>query len=146
MTEKNVIISRKSKIEEEMNISRNETKDKNKNDKKYFINDLHNKYNYPSYEKDKIIEGKNKNIKKNVDRQYYKYLIFSLITIFILLIFFILGNNYYNKNIISKRQIHLGKNNLIHSHFNQIKDVNKENLSTQKIELIETNESHNYHN
>ena len=146
MTEKNEIISRKSKIEEEMNISRNETKDKNKNDKKYFINDLHNKYNYPNYEKDKIIEGKNKNIKKNVDRQYYKYLIFSLITIFILLIFFILGNNYYNKNIISKRQIHLDKNNLIHSHFNQIKDVNKENLSTQKIELIETNESHNYHN
>ncbi len=43
-------------------------------------------------------------------------------------------------------QIHLDKNNLIHSHFNQIKDVNKENLSTQKIELIETNESHNYHN
>ena len=143
MTEKNVIISRKSKIEEETNISRNETKDKNKNDQKYFINDLHNKYNYPSYEKDKIIEGKNKNIKKNVDRQYYKYLIFSLITIFTLLIFFILGNNYYNKNIISKRQIHLDKNNLIHSHFNQIKDVNKENLSTQKIELIETNESHN---
>ena len=94
-------------------------------------------------EKDKIIEGNNKTIKKTVNRQYYKYLIFSLILIFILLIFFILGNNYYNNNIISKRQIHLSKNNLVNSHFNEIKDINKTNLSTQKIELIDTNDNHN---
>ena len=143
MSEKNEIISNRAKIEEEMNISGKEIKHKKNESKNIFRNDLYNIYNYPNYEKDKIIEGNNKTIKKTVNRQYYKYLIFSLILIFILLIFFILGNNYYNNNIISKRQIHISKNNLVNSHFNEIKDINKTNLSTQKIELIDTNDNHN---
>ena len=143
MSEKNEIISSKAKIEEEMNISGIEIRHKKRESKNIFRNELNNIYNYPNYEKDKIIDGKNKTIKKTVNRQYYKYLIFSLILIFILLIFFILGNNYYNNNIISKRQINISKNNLVNSHFNEIKDVNKTNLSTQKIELIDTNDIHN---
>ena len=99
------------------------------------------------YEEKKILkypcEVKNElfDIQKNINNEngrYFRYLVYSLLIIFIFFFTFILCNNFYYQTFITNRQMQFIQNKSSNFQLNLKNNINKESLITQKIELVET--------
>ena len=94
-------------------------------------------FNFSNEENSKFINTKTNNNNESV--KYFKYLVSSLLIIFILSFSFIFCNNFYYNNYSSNKSVQLNKSKSNKFQINNKQDnINKEGLPAQKLELIET--------
>ena len=144
MSEKNKSSINKTKIEKEKEKFANGIKNENQIQKNKII---YEENNITDINDDNTTDNETNtyiyNKEKDTNNKYYKYLIVSLIIIFILFSIFIFFNNFYNEEIVSNQSESFLKNQRMKLKYNAPKNINELDSSTQKIELVETEDNTN---
>ena len=144
MSEKNKSSINKTKIEKEKEKFANGIKDESQIQKNKII---YEENNITDINDDNTTDNETNtyiyNKEKDTNNKYYKYLIVSLIIIFILFSIFIFFNNFYNEEIVSNQSESFLKNQRMKLKYNAPKNINELDSSTQKIELVETEDNTN---
>ena len=136
LSEKNDNKLKNIKIEEKKDTIKNEITNKitiTKNENRYEEKKI---LKHPSEVKNELFDTQ-KNI-NNENGRYFRYLVYSLLIIFIFFFTFILCNNFYYQTFITNRQMQFIQNKSSNFKLNLKNNINKESLITQKIELVET--------
>ena len=139
ISEKNERLSNKTLIEEEREKIVNNIKNEIQTQKQEIEDEENNRNGFNDEENsdnDTNIFIHNKD--KDINNKYYKYLVLSLIIIFILFAIFIVFNNLYYNDIELNENEHLIKNERINFKNISNKSIIESDSSTQKIELIDT--------
>ena len=143
LSEKNEIKRKNLIIEEKKDNIENEIKNKIliKTNENRFKGK--NSFNFSNEENSKFINTKTNNNNESV--KYFKYLVSSLLIIFILFFSFIFCNNFYYNNYSSNKSVQLNKSKSNKFQINNKQDnINKEGLPAQKLELIDIYFINNY--
>ena len=144
MSEKNKSSINKTKIEKEKEKFANGIKNENQIQKNKII---YEENNITDINDDNTTDNETNtyiyNKEKDTNNKYYKYLIVSLIIIFILFSIFIFFNNFYNDEIVTNQRESFLKNQRMKLKYDAPKNINELDSSTQKIELVETEDNTN---
>ena len=139
ISEKNERLSKKTLIEKEREKIVNNIKIEIQTQKQEIEDEENNRNGFNDEENsdnDTNIFIHNKD--KDINNKYYKYLVLSLIIIFILFVIFIVFNNLYYNDIELNENEHLIKNERINTKNISNKSIIESDSSTQKIELVDT--------